>query len=71
VPNVQWKTPDDGQRNCPKDVEFLGKNKFGKSLRLLVLLKIKMHFFIYDVFYSQNCKQHVSADIPGTLSAML
>jgi len=18
VPNVQWKTPDDGQRNCPK-----------------------------------------------------
>jgi len=23
VPNVQWKTPDDGQRNCPKHVEFL------------------------------------------------
>jgi hypothetical protein len=22
VPNVQWKTPDDGQRNCPKRVEF-------------------------------------------------
>jgi predicted DNA binding CopG/RHH family protein len=22
VPNVQWKTPDDGQRNCPKHVEF-------------------------------------------------
>ena len=19
---VQWKTPDDGQRNCPKHVEF-------------------------------------------------
>ena len=30
VPNVQWKTPDDGQRNCPKRVEFLHKNKFGK-----------------------------------------
>jgi hypothetical protein len=30
VPNVQWKTPDDGQRNCPKHVEFLDKNKFGK-----------------------------------------
>jgi hypothetical protein len=28
VPNVQWKTPDDGQRNCPKHVEFLDKNKF-------------------------------------------
>ena len=28
MPNVQWKTPDDGQRNCPKHVEFLDKNKF-------------------------------------------
>ena len=39
VPNVQWKTPDDGQRNCPKHAEFLDKNKFGKLVRLLVLLK--------------------------------
>ena len=39
VPNVQWKTPDDWQRNCPKHVEFLDKNKFAKSVRLLVLLK--------------------------------
>jgi hypothetical protein len=39
VPNVQWKTPDDGQRNYPKHVEFLDKNKFGKLMRLLVLLK--------------------------------
>ena len=31
MPNVQWKTPDDGQGNCPKHVEFLDKNKFGKS----------------------------------------
>jgi hypothetical protein len=30
VPNVQWKTPDDGQRNCPKHVEFLDKIKLGK-----------------------------------------
>jgi hypothetical protein len=30
VPNLQWKTPDDGQRNCPKHVEFLDKNKLGK-----------------------------------------
>jgi len=42
VPNVQWKTPDDGQRNCPKHVEFLDKNKFGKLVRLLVLLKRNM-----------------------------
>jgi hypothetical protein len=24
------KPPDDGQRNCPKHVEFLNKNQFGK-----------------------------------------
>ena len=24
------KTPDDGQRNCPKYVEFYSKNKFEK-----------------------------------------
>jgi len=30
VPNVQWKTPDDGQRNSPKHIEFIDKNKFGK-----------------------------------------
>ena len=38
----QRKTPDDGQRNCPKHVEFLDKNKFGKLVRLLVLLKRKL-----------------------------
>ena len=26
--SVQWKTPDDGQRNCPKRVEFYYENKF-------------------------------------------
>ena len=25
MPNVQWETPDDGQRNCPKHVEFYAK----------------------------------------------
>jgi hypothetical protein len=32
---VQWKTPDDGKRNCPKHVEFQCKNKFEKLLRLV------------------------------------
>ena len=27
---VQRKTPDDGQKNCPKYVEFYSKNKFEK-----------------------------------------
>ena len=32
---VQWKTPDDGQRNCPKHVEFYPKNEFEKLLHLV------------------------------------
>jgi len=32
---VQWKTPGDGQRNCPKHVEFYYKNKFEKILLLV------------------------------------
>jgi hypothetical protein len=39
MPNEQRNNPDDGQRNCPKHVDFLDKNKFGKLVRLLVLLK--------------------------------
>jgi len=31
---VQWETPDDGQRNCPKHVEFHSKNKFQKLVHL-------------------------------------
>ena len=41
MPNVQWKTPDDGQRNCPKHVEFLDKNKFGKISACVGFIKKK------------------------------
>jgi len=32
---VQWKTPDDGQRNCPKHVESHSKNKSEKLAHLV------------------------------------
>jgi len=32
---VQWKTPNDVQRNCPKHVEFYSKNKFEKLMHLV------------------------------------
>jgi len=35
---VQWKTADDGQRNCPKHVEFYSKNKFEKSVHIVDLI---------------------------------
>jgi len=36
------KTPDDGQRNCPKHLEFYSKNKF-KKLVLLVGFIIRIY----------------------------
>ena len=32
---VQWRTPDDGQRNYLKHVEFYSKNKFEKLVYLV------------------------------------
>jgi len=32
---VQWKTPNDGQRNCPKHVGFYFKNKLEKLVHLV------------------------------------
>ena len=32
---VHWKTPDDGQRNCSKHVEFHSKNKFKEMVYLV------------------------------------
>jgi hypothetical protein len=46
------KLLDDGQRNCPKYVEFLDKNKFGTLVRLLVLLKRKMAA-VFDILLSK------------------
>ena len=36
------KTPDDGQRNRPKHVEFYSKNKFEKLVHLVGFI-IRMH----------------------------
>jgi len=41
VPNVQWKTSDDGQRNCPKHVDFLEKIKVGKISAFVGFIKKK------------------------------
>jgi len=47
MPNVQWKTPGDGQRNCPKHVEFLDKNKFGKISASVGFIKKKQFYSIF------------------------
>jgi len=49
---VQWKTPDDGQRNCPKNVEFYSKNKFEKWVHLVgIIIRICLtHLLLYKVY---------------------
>jgi len=42
---IQWKTPDEGQRNCPKHVEFYSKNKFEKLVHLVGFI-IRIFCFI-------------------------
>ena len=39
VPNVPWKTPDDGQRNCPKHVEFRTKINLEISVSVGFIVK--------------------------------
>ena len=39
---VQWKTADDGQRNCLKHVEFYSKNQFEKLVHLVGFI-IRIH----------------------------
>ena len=40
---AQWKTPDDGQRNCPKHVEFYSKNKFQELVHLVGFIIRNFH----------------------------
>ena len=48
---VQCQTPDDGQRDCPKHVEFDSKNKFEKLVHLFGFV-----IRIYHDARSSECK---------------
>jgi hypothetical protein len=51
--SVQRITPDDGQRNCPKHVEFHFQNKFEKLVRLVG-------------YYKENRNANVKSSPPPT-----
>jgi hypothetical protein len=70
---VQWKTPDDGQRNCLKHVEFHSKNKFEKLVHLVGFIirnltqctvtwtsNLSYVFFIYAHFVWKQLKHKTS-----------
>ena len=53
-----WKTPDDGQRNCPKHVEFHFKNKFEKLVHLVgFIIRKKKYVLAFHTSHHQAVKQ--------------
>jgi hypothetical protein len=48
------KTPDDGQRNCPKHVEFHAKTKFVKLVHLVRFTTNKSEIAIYGRLGQHN-----------------
>ena len=50
---VQWKTSHDGQRNCPKHVEFYSTNKFEK------LVYLRSSWFYYKKFITMHSHMNV------------
>jgi hypothetical protein len=56
---VQWKPPDDGQRNCPKHVEFYSKNKFEKLVNLVGFMV--RNLTRWKVTWTSNSRLHISA----------
>ena len=49
---VQWESPDDGHRNCPKHVEFYCKNKFEKLVHLVGFIIRKNRNFVWKPTYT-------------------
>jgi len=67
---VQWKTCDDGRRNCPKHVEFYSKNKFEKLVHFIVgfIIRIRTIYYwlwsshlnlIYELRRTMQCRMFV------------
>jgi len=55
---VQWKTPDDGQRNCPKHVEFYKKyytSFYNTTFILYTLVYMSGPWHIYQCIFFVCC----------------
>jgi hypothetical protein len=51
---VQWKTPDDGQRNCPKHVEF--RTRINLEISAFVGFIVKKFSCNLTRLFFHNCK---------------
>ena len=68
---LQCKTPDDGQKNCPKHVEFHSKNKLEKSVHLVGFIiqnshdarsRERQNHYEINIRSFWFCSSHVSDD---------
>ena len=63
LPCVQWKTPDDGQRNCPKHVEFYSKNNFEKLVLVVGFIVSILHYLVVNLRVLDCCTGDVQHQI--------
>jgi hypothetical protein len=49
---VQWRPPNDGQRSCPKLVEFYSKSKFEKSVHLVGFITRNIKYGLHYILCS-------------------
>jgi hypothetical protein len=61
--SVQWITPDDGHRNCPKHVEFNFQNKLEKLVHLVCFIVRKLWHILPN--YKITCTKYA---VPSTES---
>jgi len=58
-------TPDDGQRNCPKHVDFYSKNKFQKLVHLVTFI-IRIY---HDARSPERQIRLASIEMPALITA--
>jgi len=64
---VQWKTPDDGQRNCPKHIEFYSKNKSEKLVHLVGFI-IRRYKSNFQIFEKKRCSDKYMYTVSASFS---
>jgi hypothetical protein len=62
---VQWKTPDDGQRNCPKHVEFHSKEKVWEISASSWLYYTKLSFPFWILKFSTESQIMLAVTVNG------
>jgi hypothetical protein len=55
MPNVEWKTPDDGQRNFPKHAEF--------RARINLEISASVGFYCKEIYYDARSHERNFVDV--------